>query len=190
MDPITLGIIGALGAAGLFAFLRRKPNEQGTPPPACDSQAALEGVAGETVSGAAAGVPIGGTGAAAGAGLGLALGLTNTFTGPCGSKWIDHARGQLKTITQTPCAKADQIYAKLRQAGGNIPGYANMSCEQKLAATVALATTGGPAFAAALAVAVGVGAVTAGTETAVDNVTHTNTTVGTHGTSVGGHRIF
>lgn len=181
MDPITLGL-GALVIAAV-AYLRRPVVN---PKKDCNAAAAGVAVAGATVSGGAAGMSAGPVGAGAGAGIGLALAATSTLASPCGQQWGKHAIKQLHVLGQNACAKADDLYKILKSHGGSIPGWSQMSCDQKLGAVSAALAAGGWPIVAGVAV----GAVQGATSRTKSNVTDTHTEVGGGHATVAGHKIF
>lgn len=131
---------GVAGVAFLVAAFRRGQVATAAPGK-CDSNKAAQAVAGEAVGGATAGVGVGPIGAGIGAGVGTGLALAQIASSPCGAQWSKHIRGQIHAIGQDACRKADGILAALHSKGVATPiGYDHLSCDQKLAAVVALAS--------------------------------------------------
>lgn len=143
-EPVTIAAVG-VGAVGGWAWLRKKLGAPIPPAPApgCTSaqQAAVaQQTVASTAGGAATGAAAGPIGAGVGAGVGALNGIFGLAGGPCGAalgKGISKAVGD---VGKTACAKADAIYAEIQKRGGTIPGYAKLTCDQKLAACVAAAS--------------------------------------------------
>lgn len=145
MDPVTIGAVGVGGFAG-WRWIRSKfgaPTPPPTPPGGCTSaqQAALaqQTVAG-TAGGAAAGATAGPVGAGVGAGAGALNGIFGLASSPCGAALAKGVSKAVSDVGKTACAKADAIYTEIRKHGGTVPGYAKLTCDQKLAACVAAAS--------------------------------------------------
>lgn len=188
MDPITAAIGLAVGATALFAWISKR-QQGGKPPDPCGpAAAAAAAVGGISAAGAGAqqGAQAGPYGAAAGAGVGAALAATSAFTGPCGGAWSKQLKNDIANAAKDVCAQADAIYAQIRRAGGSIPGYNHLNCDQKLAAAIGMATNLGIALPAALAA----GAVVGGAERTAKNLTDTTTKAGGGSVSVAGHKLW
>jgi hypothetical protein len=161
MDPVTL----AAGAVAVTAVaLTRKSKQPVVPPrPDCGAQAAMGAVTG-VAAGAAAGAPAGGVGAGVGAGIGI----IGALSGPCGDYGLGKKIGKaVSDASKSACQKADDLYRQIKNAGGDVPGYSHMSCDQKLAACIAAAS---PLGIAVVAVDVVAGSLASGAKGVVKGV--------------------